>query len=159
MYRDGVADGNLYLKEDLANFLLACQKGRYSVLLAVNNKDGNCAFPQAYRDALTGLGLDTRFCDGGNYIAVLECGTIPLQQWGGAALSQSLTLADGAYATLTSGTLSIGGEEVDANDPGLNIVVYNHETGQVVDAIACNMEEKVLDKKTGETGLMPVLRR
>ena len=54
--------------------------------------------------ALTGLGLDTRFCDGGNYIAVLECGTIPLQQWGGAALSQSLTLADGAYATLTSST-------------------------------------------------------
>ena len=163
VYLDGVEDGNLYLKEDLANFLLACQKGRYSVLLAVNNKDGNCAFPQAYRDALTGLGLDTRFCDGGNYIAVLECGTIPLQQWGGAALSQSLTLADGAYATLTSstssGTLSIGGEEVDANDPGLNIVVYNHETGQVVDAIACNMEEKVLDKKTGETGLMPVLRR
>ena len=163
VYLDGVEDGNLYLKEDLANFLLACQKGRYSVLLAVNNKDGNCAFPQAYRDALTGLGLDTRFCDSGNYIAVLECGTIPLQQWGGAALSQSLTLADGAYATLTSsasgGTLSIGGEEVDANDPGLNIVVYNHETGQVVDAIACNMEEKVLDKKTGETGLMPVLRR
>ena len=57
VYLDGVEDGNLYLKEDLANFLLACQKGRYSVLLAVNNKDGNCAFPQAYRDALTGLGL------------------------------------------------------------------------------------------------------
>ena len=48
---------------------------------------------------------------------------------------------------------------MDANDPGLNIVVYNHETGQVVDAIACNMEENVLDKQTGETGLMPVLRR
>ena len=94
---------------------------------------------------------------------MLESGTIPLQQWGGAPLSQSLTLADGAYATLTSsasgGTISIGGEQVDANDPGLNIVVYNHETGQVVDAIACNMELKVLDKKTGETALMPVMRR
>ncbi len=71
VYLDGVEDGNLYLKEDFANFLLACQKGRYSVLLAVNNKDGNCAFPQAYRDALTGLGLDTRFCDGG------DCGAAP----------------------------------------------------------------------------------
>lgn len=163
VYLDGVEDGNLYLKEDLANFLLACQRGRYSLLLTVNGKDGNCNFPQAYRDALTDLGLDTRFCDGGNYLAVLERGTIPLQQWGGAALSQSFTLTDGAYATLTSSTsgstISIGGEEVDAGDPGLNIVVYNHETGQVVDAIACNMEEKVLDKKTGETGLSPVFRR
>ena len=156
VYLAGVEDGNLYLKEDLANFLLACQKGRYSVLLAVNNKTGNCDFPQNYRDALTDLGLDTRFCDGGSYIAVLESGTIPLQQWGGAPLSQSLTLADGSAS---GGTISIGGEQVDANDPGLNIVVYNHETGQVVDAIACNMELKVLDKKTGETALMPVMRR
>ena len=163
LYWEGVADGNLYLKETLSNFLLACQTGRYSLLLAVNGDEGNCAFSQADQDALTGLGLDTRFCEGGSYLAVLESGSIPLQQWGGEGLSQSIPLADGAYATLTSssadGVISIDGEEVDANDPGLNIVVYNHESGQVVDAIAYNMEEKVIDKETGETELQPVLRR
>lgn len=83
LYLAGVEDGNLSLKEDLPNFLLACQKARYSVLFAVNGRGSDCTFPQADRDAMTGLGLDTRFCAGGNYLAVLEHGTIPLQQWGG----------------------------------------------------------------------------
>ena len=94
---------------------------------------------------------------------MLECGSIPLQQWGGSDLSQTITLADGAYATLASssagGSISIDGVEVDANDPGLNIVVYNHDSGQVVDAIACTMTEQVLDEKTGETEEVPLFQR
>ena len=163
LYLAGVEDGNLYLKEDLPNFLLACQKGRYSVLFAVNSKGGDCSFPQAYRDAMTALGLDTRFCDGGNYVAVLESGTIPLQQWGGTNLSRSLSLADGAYATLTSGSVGgsifIDGVEVDTLLPGLNIVVYNHDSGQVVDAIACTMDEQVVNEKTGKTANAPLWQR
>lgn len=163
VYLTGVEDGNLYLKTDLPNFLLACQKGRYSILLAVNGRGSDCAFPQSYQDALTGLGLDTRFCSGGNYLAVLECGSIPLQQWGGSDLSQSITLADGAHAALTSsasgGSISIDGVEVDVLSPGLNIVVYNHDSGQVVDAIACRMDEQVVDEKTGKTEKLPLFQR
>ena len=112
---------------------------------------------------MTGLGLDTRFCAGGNYLAVLEHGTIPLQQWGGTNLSQSITLADGAHAALTSsasgGSISIDGVEVDVLSPGLNIVVYNHDSGQVVDAIACRMDEQVVDEKTGKTEKLPLFQR
>lgn len=163
LYLAGVEDGNLSLKEDLPNFLLACQKARYSVLFAVNGRGSDCTFPQADRDAMTELGLDTRFCAGGNYLAVLEHGTIPLQQWGGTNLSQSITLADGAHAALTSsasgGSISIDGVEVDVLSPGLNIVVYNHDSGQVVDAIACRMDEQVVNEKTGKTEKLPLFQR
>ena len=49
--------------------------------------------------------------------------------------------------------------EVDVLSPGLNIVVYNHDSGQVVDAIACRMDEQVVDEKTGKTEKLPLFQR
>lgn len=155
-YQSAVEDAELTLVTDLPRYLTLCQRNRYSVLLAMKgSKSTAVPFPEDAQAALTEVGLDTRFCSGGSYLAVLESGSLSLQQLGGETLTQSLSLADGSYTTLTSGdgvcSISIDGTEIIPNGNGLNIVVYNHKSGQVIDTVVLSMKEIIVDKKTGET--------
>lgn len=156
-YLTAVEDAELTLITDLPAYVEAIsQRSRYSLLLAVRDSSTAATpFPEDAQAALAELGLNTQFCSSGSYLAVLENGTIPLQQSGGETLTQSLTLSDGSYATLSSGngvcSISIDGTEVKLNNNvGLSIVVYNHDSGQVVDAVTFFMAETI-NKETGQT--------
>ena len=147
-YRQAVGDANLALVENCSAYLSRIQWDRYSVLVAVKPGDGN-AYSAGVQQLLTQLGLDPRMPSGGCYVAVLEQGTVLADQWSSGAATQSAELADSAYCTLTSTggktepncSISIDGEELAVDEPGLNLVVYNHETSRVVDSVAFTFTE------------------
>ena len=134
--------------ENCSAYLSRIQRDRYSVLVAVKPGDGN-AYSAGVQQLLTQLGLDPRMPSGGCYVAVLEQGTVLADQWSSGAATQSAELADSAYCTLTSTggktepncSISIDGEELAVDEPGLNLVVYNHETSRVVDSVAFTFTE------------------
>lgn len=147
-YRQAVNDANLILVDDFKSYLSHLSRNRYSLLFAVNASEEE-PYPDDIQLALTQLGLDPRMSSGGCYVAALEHGTVLADQWSGGTASQSVALADDAYATLTSDggknsvacSITIDGTEYALNEPGLNIVVYNHETGQVADSVAFDFSE------------------
>ena len=67
------------------------------------------------------------------------------EQWGEGPVSRSAVLADGTSCSLASDgdttlnavcSIKLGAEEQTILQSGIQIVVYNHETGTVVDKAA-----------------------
>ena len=148
VYRQNLNDANLTLVEDCGAYLSRLYRDRYSVLVAVNPAEP-CAYPDSMKRSLEQFGLDPRATDGSCYVATIEQGTVLADQWSTGTVTQSVTLSDGVYCTLTSSggkldpicSITIDGTEYAVNKSGLNIVVYNHETGQVVDSVAFQFTE------------------
>lgn len=148
VYRQNLNDANLALVEDCGAYLSRLYRDRYSVLVAVNPAEA-CAYPDSVKRSLEQFGLDPRATDGSCYVAAVEQGTVLADQWSTGTVTQSVTLSDGVYCTLTSSggkmdpscSITIDGTEYAVNKSGLNIVVYNHETGKVVDSVAFQFTE------------------
>lgn len=149
VYRQLCDDARLAQNYNWHSYLSRLSRRRYSLLICLQPDDtltpasGLC--PEAFRQALTRFGLDPRVCQAGHYVAVMENGRMIAEQWGEGPVSQSATLADGSYCSLTSDgdtflnavcSIKIGSTEYSIAKPGLQFVVYNHETGQVVDTMA-----------------------
>lgn len=147
-YRQAVGDANLALVENCSAYLSRIQRDRYSVLVAVKPGDGN-AYSAGVQQLLTQLGLDPpdalrRLLRGRSGAGNRAGGPVS-----SGAATQSAELADSAYCTLTSTggktepncSISIDGEELAVDEPGLNLVVYNHETSRVVDSVAFTFTE------------------
>lgn len=153
-YRQTCNDANLTLVEDCGAYLSRLYRDRYSVLVAVDPAEA-CVCPDSVKRTLEQLGLDPRSTDGSCYVAAVEQGAVLADQWSSGTVTQSVTLSDGVYCTLTSSggkqspgcSITIDGKEYAVDNPGLNIVVYNHETGQVVDSVAFQFSE--VETETG----------
>lgn len=147
-YQQSVEDANLTLVTDFKSYLSRLYRSRYSVLVSVNGA-GTGAYSGDAKRIMEQFGLDPRLTAGGCYVAALEQGTVLADQWSRKPVTQSVTLADGRSCTLTSddsqftpvSSINIDGTEYALSDPGINIVVYNHETGKVVDSVAFDFTE------------------
>ena len=157
-YRQRLNDANLTLVEDCKSYLSRLYRNRYSILVAVN-PSGSTAYSAGLEQALEQLGLDARATSGGSYVAALEQGTVLSDQWSSGTATQSVTLADGVSCTLLSDggknasacSITIDGTEYATGDPGLNLVVYNHETGQVVDSVTFTLTTTATETGTEVT--------
>lgn len=147
-YQQQVNDANLTVETDFQAYLSRLYRSRYSVLVAVNGA-GTGAYTADARRTMEQFGWDPRLAAGGCYVAAIEQGKVLTEQWSRKPVTQSTTLADGVSCTLTSDdsqftpvcSITIDGTEYALTDPGLNIVVYNHETGEVVDSVAFDFTE------------------
>ena len=149
VYRQRCEDARLPLVTDWRGYLSRLSRRRYSLLIALRADEAitpssdNC--PEAFRQVLTQLGLDSRACQSGHYVAVLENSRMLAEQWGEGPVSRSAVLADGTSCSLASDgdttlnavcSIKLGAEEQTILQSGIQIVVYNHETGTVVDKAA-----------------------
>ncbi len=148
LYQQEVNDSYLTQETDFKAYLSKLYRSRYSVLVAVNGA-GTGAYPDDIKRSMEQFGLDPRVTAGGCYVAAVEHGTVLADQWSRKPVTQSVTLADGISCTLTSDdtpftpvcSITVDGTKRALSDPGLNIVVYNHETGKIVDSVAFDFTE------------------
>lgn len=152
-YRQLCEDARLTQITDWRSYLSRLYRDRYSLLVSVypDEKLRPTAdnSPKAFQRALTQLGLDPRICEGGHYVAALEGGRVLAETWSEEPVEQSATLRDGTYCSLScDGYSAITAvcsimlnrvEYVLPKTPGIQIVVYNHETGQIVDTVALQL--------------------
>ena len=149
-------DARLTQITDWHSYLSRLYRDRYSLLVSVfpdeNLRPTMENSPKSFQRSLSQLGLDPRICEGGHYVAVLEGGKVLAEQWSEEPVEQSATLKDGSYCSLScDGFSAITAvcsiklnqvEQTQEKTPGIQIVVYNHETGQVVDTVALQFSNK-----------------
>ena len=143
-------DARLTQINDWRSYLSRLSRDRYSLLISVFPDENLCPTtensPKSFQRALTQLGLDPRVLEGGHYVAALEGGRLLAEQWSEEPAEQTATLKDGTYCSLScDGYSAITAlcsikldqvEQAQEKTPGIQIVVYNHETGQVVDTVS-----------------------
>lgn len=136
-------DNKLLFEYDLKKYIDAVDDSRYTVFMSIKGNWDNAA-AKDIKTKISELGLKSVMGKHYNsYCAVISNSNI-MEDAGSAKSEIDGIIAEtgAAYSIVSAGVESgdvssiiIDGEEYSRNNEGINIVVYNHETGQVVDAV------------------------
>lgn len=129
---------------DFIAYTEAIQDGRYTVFFSAKEVF-TAGLTPAVLSNLKSIGLQTDLwgLSGSSYLAVVSGETVT-EQFGSTELCAEGTVRDGTvrYELLCAGSaagnvssVKIDGRECGKNGRGLNIVVYNNETGKLVDSV------------------------
>lgn len=144
-YYEGIAkDCRLVHITDIDEYTKAIQDKRYSVFISAKD-ECTTNLRDSVAENLKNLGLQTdlRGKHGCSYLAVISGGNA-VEQFGYTVLQTEGAIRDGlvSYGLMSAGnecgnigSIKIGGVEYSQNGRGLNIVVYNNETKQIVDSV------------------------
>lgn len=150
-YELGYLEGDLSLKtRNIYDYLTALSNNRqYDIFIGVKD-EASRSLNQAIIDGMRNLGLafDLQGHYRYAYYAVLTQDADPIEEMSADVLSYSGTLADGTqYDLISQGgnagkynscSIKIDGTDYAINKIGLNFVVYDHDTGKVVDSVEFN---------------------
>ncbi len=148
-YDKAAAVADLKLTADFTAYLtkLAENKAKYGIAMAANG-DMTSILGEDAKALLAKLGLGTAFSEekaGWSYVAVLDGGELKIETTGNQAVKRKYIFADGTAVELKSigratfeeeaptDSITVDGTEYAGNGSGLNVVVYDLETGCVID--------------------------
>ncbi len=150
-YKEMEKDMSLFLIEELDSYLEALRDDRYSVFISAK-EDCTQNLKGSTLERLRALGLKAEL-EGkyrSSYYAVISDGTVKEGQ-GDQRLEYGGSIRGGrtSYRIVSAGmksgntsSIQIDGEEYGKNRRGLNIVVYNNETMEVLDSVCFDTSDK-----------------
>lgn len=117
-------------------------KDKWTILMAVKDNYVSTALPLDY-DAFEKLGLQLiqngEFWDA--YVAIIERGTVRYEALSGRAVnyaanleSINVNMSSSGWYTVPNASIVVNGQEAALNGEGLNIVVFDNESGLVIDS-------------------------
>lgn len=135
----------LRYETDIRNYLSLIQDEQYTVFLAVKD-DAASSMGAELQGKLRELGLEADWNNGfrKSYFAVIEQGQVAAEQMAGEKLEELGSFRDGEviYKIVSAGaecgndcSIQINSGEQAKRKRGLNIVVYSHDTRNVVDSV------------------------
>ena len=139
------------MEDDPLEYLSTLNENKdHYVICIVSQLDCTEHMTKKTAKALKALGLkanfikDVKYAD--SYIAVIDCGTVVEEQYGKKTLNYTYKTADEVSIELTSNgryagvrsSISVNGYDYAVADSGLNIVVYDTNTGTLVDSVDLN---------------------
>lgn len=137
-------DNEVRIERDIIKYLELINDSRYTIFMSVKDDGANVLTEDAKSEMLK-LGLETDLTGKfrSSYYAVISNGEI-IEDVGNIKLETKGTVlnTDVAYSVTSAGhdcgnisSIIVNGKEYSINSAGLNIVVYNNETNQVIDTV------------------------
>ena len=138
------------------DYLAALADGNYTIFMSIMD-EGTRYVTEDRQELISRLGVQTNLQQHSrlSFYAVIENGTVTAEDSGEALLTHSGTLQNGVSYSITSagfdyGCLSsimIDGVEYAKNSRGINFVVYDQSTGQVLDSIVFDLFEDAIPSR------------
>lgn len=139
-----IKDNKILFEYDLEKYIEAVNDPRYTVFMSIKD-EGTNALTEGIKAKMRELGLKTDLTGKfrNSYYAVISADGI-VEDVSDAKLETGGTIqeTDAEYTIVSAGfecgdysSIIIDGVEYSRNNRGLNIVVYNNETGQVIDTV------------------------
>lgn len=158
----------LYMREQLniGRFLKAAQDPNYVIIMAgqgdlftydPDHPENGPAYTYSYLEPLEYFGIDTRLAgqSGQSYVAIGEAGNMYYNELSDELIKVSYEVDGRTIEVISSSSskgsyssIKIDGEEYCNEWNGLNIVIYDKVTGEVVDSVTCDLTQQTLKETT-----------
>ncbi len=139
-YNDAVQNGKIVNMFDVAQYVEAIKKENYSVVYVknqfVNTNNEN------YNKIINGLGLTLQKVEKPNYYAIFENGVLKEEEGSDEVLDVKTVIDVNRPVQINtqSGSIVFEGEERSCFHPGIEILVYNNKTNQLLECSFINLD-------------------